>query len=445
MDSTHASHCGWFKCMQSEFKEQYGSVFALSDWAFFSASTVVFAGSLAVNILNYVFTLVISRLVGVEHFGEVVALLGLSLIVSVPASALAMLMAREVAAEALNGTLGQKRLYDSLQDRTFFAAGTCWLLFLVAVPLFSNYLHIARAPLLIFSLLVPLALLSALQSGTLQGMHNFWQLAQQNIVGSVVKLIASVLLVLIGFSVAGIMGALVLAALSAYVFGMYSVRSLFPSTASASHGGSSIITARFSFNAIASLVATALLLALLSNIDVVLAKHYLAPEIAGQYAALSTAGKIIIYGVGALATVLLPMASNANARGNGKDRRVLYLTLGATAGACLAAIALFAMAPQFVVTVLLGSRYAMITDYLGTFAIAMSAFALSTAFINFFIATRNTSYIYLLAMGVGVEIIAVTLFHSSLGEIVAALMYSSLAVLVLMVANYLLNYRLRIV
>lgn len=75
----------------------------LLNSSFFSSSSIIFAGSFAVNVLNYVFTLVMSRLLGVEEFGEVTALISLLLIISVPATTLTMLMAREAAGATQTG------------------------------------------------------------------------------------------------------------------------------------------------------------------------------------------------------------------------------------------------------------------------------------------------------------------------------------------------------
>ena len=43
------------------------------------------------------------------------------------------------------------------------------------------------------------------------------------------------------------------------------------------------------------------------NIDVILVKHYFSADEAGHYAALSQLGKIIIFGTGAIASVMFPL------------------------------------------------------------------------------------------------------------------------------------------
>ena len=158
--------------------------------------------------------------------------------------------------------------------------------------------------------------------------------------------------------------------------------------------------------------------------------------LAGQYGALSTVGKIILFGVGAFTTVLLPMASAAHARGAGEEKRLLVLSLSITTAAVVSAWAVFSLFPTAVITVLFGARYLPIAGYLGTFAIAMGCITLAIAFINYFVAIRNTSFMYLLGFGILLEVMFISLNHGSLGAITQMLVASSAILLALMGGNY---------
>ena len=101
---------------------------------FITSSSIIFAGAFVVNVLNYVFTLVMSRMVGVAAFGEVTALFSLLLIVSVPAAALSMLMTREAAAQNMSGPGAVRELFGRLQKNVLMVSGGFWVLFLASVP-----------------------------------------------------------------------------------------------------------------------------------------------------------------------------------------------------------------------------------------------------------------------------------------------------------------------
>lgn len=402
---------------------------------FITSSSIIFAGSFVVNLLNYVFTLLISHLMGVEAFGEVTALFSLLLVVSVPATALTMLMTREAAFRGSQGKDAVRELFELLKRHVFLASTIFWAVFLLLTPIFSNFLQISYIPLGIFSLLIPVTLASALQTGTLQGLQEFFLLTKQSVFSTLVKLIASILLVSAGFSVSGVMLGLVLAQLASWGYGYLATRTLLApgEAAPATAEPFSLRSIRTLFSTI---LGTTLLLVLLSNIDVLMAKHFLDAGLAGQYAALSTLGKILIYGIGAFITVLLPMVSAAHAEGRGEGSKILVMSLAIIAAASICVFILFTFFSGLIVTVLFGTRYLAIAPYLGIFSIAMACISLATAFINYFVAVENTSFIYLLFGAIVAEVALIGLNHASLGAMTSMLVVSSMLLLILMMVNY---------
>ncbi len=410
--------------------------FSGADRSFFTAGSVIFAGSFVVNVLNYVFTLLMGRLLSVEDFGEVAAILSLFLIVSVPATALTMFMSREAASRLSEGNSSIKYVFYVLRPHVFVFSVALWIIFLLLTPVFSKLLHIHTLPFIIFSFLVPVTLAAALQSGTLQGMHKFFLLSQQSVLSTLVKLALGVGLVLLGLTVSGVVFALVVAAVVSWVFGFIVTHKLLKKETE-----TEVLTSRIptTFYAIVPIFVTTLFLALLSNIDVLLAKHFLTPALAGEYGALSTVGKILLYGSGAFITALLPFASAAYAEGRGREHRILALSLAIISAASAAAWAFFSMFPGFVVSLLFGASYLNIAPYLGTFAIAISCMALSIVFINYFVAVRNTSFMYFLGAGILIEIALIIWNHGTIQNITNMFVISSVALLALLIANYFLT------
>ena len=74
-------------------------------------------------------------------------------------------------------------------------------------------------------------------------------------------------------------------------------------------------------NAGAGAAAASISLALMGSADVVLVKHFFDPHAAGLYAAASLGGKMLLYLVGFIPTVLLPQAADRHARGVTDARR----------------------------------------------------------------------------------------------------------------------------
>ncbi len=412
------------------------------DTRFFSASSIIFAGSFVVNILNYVFTLIMSHLLGVEAFGEVAAMISLLTIVAVPSSALAMLMTREVAFRNAAGTDEVRNLFLFLRKHILTAAFGFWVLFLAIAPLLSYFLHIPYILFAVFSLLFPFSIAGALQTGTLQGLQEFFTLSKLNILGAVIKLAIAILLVLAGFSVLGVITALVCAQAATWLFGFLATRSTLNLSRDTQHQSVDSRQLRLFFSVT---LATTFLLALLSNTDLLLAKHFLPGTIAGEYGGLATLGNIIAYGIGAFTTVLLPMASAARAQGNGKERHILRLSLVVIALAAFVAWFLFSFFPVFIIGLLFGARYLPIAPILGRYAIAQGCIALSLALINYFVAIGNTSFLYLMGLGIAAEVALIWLNHASILTIATMLVASSVLLLMLMTFNYLFTHKPQLV
>jgi O-antigen/teichoic acid export membrane protein len=329
-------------------------------------------------------------------------------------------------------------LFVLLRKNALVASLAFWAAFLCLAPLIAGFLRLEIVPLLAFSALIPVTLASSLQSGTLQGLQEFFLLAKQNALSAAIKLAVSIALVYAGFSVTGVMLGLVAASLASWGYGYLATHGIFKKHAAPQGEPFALGPLKALFMTI---LATTLLMALLSNIDVLLAKHFLPAEAAGQYGALSTIGKILVYGVGAFITVLLPLASAAEAGKKGGGRRILGLSLAIILAASVAAFGLFSLAPGLIITALFGARYLAVAPYLGLFAAAMGCIALSTAFINYFVAARNTSFLYFLAAGIAAEVALISLNHGSLGAVTGMLAASSALLLALMAANYALLRR----
>ncbi len=403
---------------------------------FFSSSTIIFAGSFLANVINYVFTLLMSRILGVETFGEVATLIGLLTVISVPSSAFTMLMAREVATRTGKDD-EVHALFMLLRKYAWGIALMAWIVFLILIPFLSSFLHISIAPFLIFSLVILFMTPSALQSGTLQGLQEFFTISKQNVLSACAKLFISLALVYVGFSIIGVVIALVCAQCISWLYGYLMTRRRLAQSASASS-----IAPDVSFRALyLSLLLTTFLIALLSNTDLLLAKHFLSADQAGEYGALSTMGNIIIYGIGAFTTVLLPLAASARAKGEGDERRILLISSVIIAVCACAAWLLFTLVPGVFISLVFGAKYLSIAPLLSRYAFAEGCTALSLGLINYFVAVRNSSFLYVLGAAILAEIILMYLYHSSIASVATMLVVSALLLLGGLLANLLVLLR----
>jgi O-antigen/teichoic acid export membrane protein len=255
------------------------------------STAIVFISSTLVNILNYVFTIFVARNLSVENYGEVAALFSLLLIFSVPATALATHTIREVADKGRDTELLKNFQKTNLQEILVMAV-SLWAVFLVFVPVIASALDIHVAYLLIFSLFLPLNLFTSYHTAFFQGKHDFLASSVIGFSSTVLKLVFAAIFIYFGFSVGGVLLALVLSFFAslfiyreAFVNFTFSVNFVNVYHKIIHVLKNQIVTTYF---------FAAFLLAVVSNIDVLLAKYFLDSFSAGAYGALSTLGKIVL-------------------------------------------------------------------------------------------------------------------------------------------------------
>jgi len=405
---------------------------------FIQSSFIVLIGSSVVNILNYAFNLVMGRILGPAQFGKLASLFALVVIMEVPSITLTKLVAKYAAEYKAKNQINLINDLFKLITRYSLAIGSAvLLLFWIFIPFLNSFLKIEKLPLFIFGLLFPISLIVASNRGALQGLQQFVSFSLIDVIATVLKFILSILLFILGFSISGVMIALVIGALTSFLYGVIKVKSyLINDQSLQKEVMKSQVVWKEIFSYAPIIFWTMLLLALFTNIDVVLAKHYLSPYFAGQYSALSITGKIIVYGSGAFITVMFPKvaASNVNCDAKGKD--LLKTSFGIVLAVSLLLLLLFVGFPEFTISMLFGTKYLSVAPYLKWFGLAMFFGTLATVFINYFIATHKKIFIYPLVFITISQIFLIILFHQNIFEITISVLVSSLLMMVSMSMIY---------
>ncbi len=411
---------------------------------FLQASTVVFIGSVAANFLNYAFNLVMGRLLPPEIYGELVALFTLLVIVSVPGGTITMVLSKYTADHMAKG---ETDAVSALRRATrvpmyYLGVGSFILTLILALPL-SSYLHVPLVPMLIFSLLLPLSFFTASNNGFLQGLQAFKALSISNVINALLKFAFSIFFVLLGLSIGGIVCALIIASLLAFTYGWWVLRRRMPHTGTPSTETNWYTVFRDKRHYIGFTFLATLLLAIFVNVDTLLAKHYLEPFIAGEYAALSVLGKIITYGSAAVLVVLFPMTSASHTARDGKTGRLLAFSLAIVGLASVFLVVLFGTFPSYIISLLFGPEYLGGAPYLVYFAGAMGLSSMATVFTQYFLATHHKTFIYPLSILALAEIIGISIFHTSIIAIVLVSLSTSAILLMSCIVLYFLEKNIR--
>jgi O-antigen/teichoic acid export membrane protein len=376
--------------------------------------------------LHYTYNVVMAAVLGPAAFGALGALLALILLGSVPGIALQAVAARHTALLARDRG-DQPALWRSLLRLAAWWGAALAAVTVAASPALGAWLHLdSPAPVLALALALAPSTFSYASQGMLQGREAFGGFIVVGLVNAVGKLGAGLGLVAAGFGVTGaVAGAAVGTALGAATGVLWVGRSIATGPAARGVAGPPGPAPVAALGREATVAVTGLLgLFLLTNLDVPLARHYLAAEASGLYALGAVVAKIAFWGPQFVTTLVFARLVT------GGDRRRLLAGSAAliVASGTLLAAALAALAALGVALPLLGRDYAAIGRSLPLFAALGCSLALVQLLLFEEIAAsaRRMGRVLALAALVQAALISVA-FHDSVGEIVGTALAVALA------------------
>lgn len=368
-----------------------------------------FIGSSISNASNFVFHVLMSRLLGPVTYGALGSLLGLITVVSFAVGALQAAVTQAVAERTTEA--GESRSSLALR-RHFVHAGVAALATLGVIvalsPAIDGYLHLASPiPVVLLSVFVAVSIITLLPQGVLLGKRSFRIVAVSLILGAIVRLVSALALTALGFGLDGALGASVLA--SFVTLGIL----LWPLRFELSSAGGIEMSVRFSsaFLAVAALGGFSVFV----GIDSFLARHYLSGSAAGHYVAAATAARIALFLPGAVALIAFPKLASVGGSGQ-EARRVLASSVAAVAVlGTLAAVVMIAV-PHLVISLLFGAKYQSAAASLEILALPAAGLGLVSLLVYFQLARRSRQALLGWA-GVFIGALLITLWHARTTEI----------------------------
>ncbi|OGM27072.1 hypothetical protein A2962_03145 [Candidatus Woesebacteria bacterium RIFCSPLOWO2_01_FULL_39_61] len=151
--------------------------------------------------------------------------------------------------------------------------------------------------------------------------------------------------------------------------------------------------------------------------DIILAKHFLSAQLAGQYALLSLSGKIIYFLSGLVSQFLIPVISK-NEGENKESTKAFYTFFWITGVITLVGYLFIGLLGDFTIPILFGQKAQSIVAYLPLYGMAMVYFVISGVFVTYHQVKGHNlfpiiTFTFAIAQAVGIY-----LNHSSVAEIV---------------------------
>jgi len=395
-----------------------GLVSFIAKNTFLRNSIILFSGTMVVNVLNYIFHLVVGRMVTPSAYGEIESLISLFAIISVPAGTLTLVAMKYAADMKATGNFqGTYELSKYLTAKVFLYGTPLFLIALLFTPLIKSFLNIDNSfPVLLLWGVMFFSFLGAATSGILTGWQKFESTSVVGVLSTVLKLLSVMLLLQLGFAVSGVVGSYVLATLFVYLANLWLLKRFFQKNSSGAQEA-----AVLSFSAIKSYVAPVfygtLSVAILGNADMIFAKHHLEASVSGEYGALSIAAKTIFFVTGVLTTVLFAMSAEESHQ-NKKDSHIFRLAVWLTLLVVSGSIIIFSIFPEFIVSVLFGEKYLAVSHALPWFALAAGIYSLANLFLQYLLSLHETRITLFFLLLSGLEIATLFFFGETFYAII---------------------------
>ncbi|MBP7859419.1 glycosyltransferase [Patescibacteria group bacterium] len=395
--------------------------------------------NLVTNALNFAFNLFLGKNLSFENYGIVSLFTSLMFISSIPLSALSSTVAHKSA--LLFGKYSKNASYAyflSMISKTVLFAVLGTVLWIVAIPFMKVFFHIDSVmPFFIFTPVWAMGVIHANFNGYLKGTLAFWSVASMIFIESVVKLLLAIILVFTG-NEEWVYLSIPVGMLCQVVLIVYLTLKNRPK------GETVLLDKKFNFRFYVSAMFSNLYITSFLAIDVILAKHYLNANEAGQYALLNLVGKMVYFAGSLLFPFIIPIVSK-NAGANKSSREAFIFLFGLTAVLLSGLYLTLGVFGWFFAPLVFGEKTLSIVELLPIYLLAISIFAISIPSVSYFQARGKFIFTWINLLTVLFEIGAIFIFHSSLNEFVVAMFLASTFNVLLQIFAYLFRAKIEVV
>lgn len=398
-------------------------------------STVMLAATTLAGGFSYLYQVYMGRVLGPEEYGIFGALFAIFYMIGIISQTLGTSATNFVSKFIGEGKQIGFFLKGSLKRMALLGLAVS-LIFIALSSMLTSLLKLPdRQPVLVLAFILFLAWVSPISSGALRGVKRFFALGLTNVSNAFFKLVFGVLLVVLGFGVSGALAGVAAGMLIALLISFIYLKPYFKPN--------NPHDPEFSYNSFYSyslpVMVAMFAFSVPANLDVVLAKYFFSATDAGLYTSASVLGKIIFFFPAGIYAVMFPMIAERHARGEDAipilKKGLLYTAfLGGTVAV------IYLLFPQLVVTVF-GSKYAAALPLVAPYGFAMFFFSLTVIVMYYHLAVRNMGYVALFAGFTFVEILLLSVFNSSILEMVEVLLAANaLLLLVSLIYTWVWKY-----
>ena len=378
-----------------------------------SSDHVFMLTMLIVNAGNYIYNLLLGRILGPTEFSDAAILITFLLILSF------LGMTFQIVAAKYSVLFENQKLQLFIVTVTKIAV-LVGVVFGAIIMIFNSQLqtlfHTKTATMfLIFAIGIPLYFLMSVNRGLYQGKNDLKKMSVTYITEMLSRLFLTLALVLLVPSLPTSVA--VAAGISmSLIFGLFPFQKSIVVKTNISFTNEVLDTKSiiifFALTAFYELTQI-----IINNSDIILVKHYFNDKEAGLYASLALIGRVVYFVAWMFVMLLLPKVILLKKEGKNTlpilMKYISYITVLSIG------IVLFTyLFPNFVVKVMFGEKYISIAFLLWKYALATSVFAIANIFAYYFLSINKYIPVVISAVLGITQIALIVLFHNSLEQVV---------------------------
>lgn len=367
---------------------------------------------LLVNGGNYLYNLLLGRMLGPVAFSDAAILITLLLILSFVGMTFQIVTAKYAVLFEGNSLLAFIKLITKY-------ATVLGILFGISIVIFHQELQVVfhtktASMFYIFGIGIPLYFMMSVNRGLYQGQNVLNKLAttyQTEMASRLLLTIAALLL----FPDVPSSIIVALGILFSFVFGVFPFQKIIfkgVKAVNVAEIDTRSITTFFALTAFYELTQI-----IINNSDIILVKHFFDSKDAGLYASLALIGRVVYFVAWMFVMLLLPKVIQMK-KDNQDTLPILLKYVGYIAVLSSLIVGFTALFPEFVVSVMFGKEYVSISFLLWKYALATSLFAVANIFAYYYLSLNQYFPVVVSAVLGSTQIGLIIAYHNSLEQVV---------------------------
>jgi O-antigen/teichoic acid export membrane protein len=393
--------------------------------------SILFLATAMGNVFNMLYHIVMVRVLSPEEYGILNALFACILFFSLPTGNIQITVTRFVARyHGLESKLAIKKILRGMFIRILFLTLVVGGGILLLAPHMMAFLKLHNiSPVIYMAGVVSVSLLVPVPLAGLHGLQKFLSLGLTLILTHFSKFVLAVIFLYLGWGVNGALNSIICANLLCIAI---AVPILKKSLKGLDFKGENIPDVNFKeiYIYILPVSVATLTFMLVTNLDVILVKHFFEPLQAGFYSIAQVIGRMILFLPMGICMVMFPKVVYSQVRNEDTIAHFKHSMIFSAVLVGIGSMIIF-LFPALVLKIFAGKIYPQCLPLIRRFAISMALFSLNFNFLLYFLSTTRWKYVVSVLIFPALEAIAISMWHPSLTKVLDIVI--CLAFIILMV------------